>query len=73
MSRRERGELSEEKRAAAQKIALEAADFEKETLARRQDAIVKNKANQHAVKQQIAQRGNTLRSVGSQVIIAGKN
>lgn len=73
LQNKEKDALAEEKRAAAQRIASDAADFEKETLARRQDAIDKNKANQHAVKQQIAQRGNTLRSVGSQVIIAGKN
>jgi len=45
LQNKEKEGLAEEKRAAAQRIAMEAADYEKEQLARRQDAIDKNKAN----------------------------
>lgn len=70
---REKDAAAEEKRAIAQKIATDAADFEKEMYSKKMNEIEKNRANQGAVKRQIAERGNTLRTVGSQVIIAGKN
>lgn len=62
----------EETRATGQKVAAEHARFEDDMRAKKQEQIERNQANQRDVKKQIEVRSQLLKSVGSQVIIAGK-
>ena len=59
----------EEKRAMAQKIATDHAEYEKDIAAAKDQQRAKNQANQQQVRKQIAERSSMLRTVGSNVIL----
>merc|ERR1711924_39548 len=72
LHQQEKEKQAKEDAAVAKKVQSDFAEYEAEMNAKRKDQHAKNMANMRDVKKQIAERGGTLRSVGSQVIIQNK-